>query len=97
MEKIDHRFYPPGRNRIYLQPAHMDIHCGDQGFYVEMMDSSCMLGFYSKEIGFDTAQVVNEGIYRAMKALSEEADKKYGQSCRNEVCERALEKRMKGK
>jgi hypothetical protein len=94
-KKLDHRFYPQGRKRVYVSPAHMDIHCGDHGFYVEVMNGSYALGFYSKEMGFDTARVVNRKIYDAMKALSQEAAKQYGQSCGNEVCERALEKRMK--
>lgn len=97
MKKMDHRFYPEGRKRVYLSPAHMDIHCGDSGFYVELMGGSYALGYYNRELGIDQARVVNHKIYAAMKAVAMEASKEYGQSCGNGVCERALEKRMKGK
>jgi hypothetical protein len=97
MKKMDHRFYPEGRKRVYLSPAHMDVHCGDHGFYVEVMNGSYALGFYNKAFGIDSARVVNREIYQIMKALAREADKKYGQSCGNKICESALKQRMKKK
>lgn len=94
-KKLDHRIYPEGRKRVYLSPAHMDVHCGDSGFYVELMGGSYALGYYNRELGIDQARVVNCDIYRQMKALSQDATKQYGESCGNQVCERALMLRMK--
>jgi len=94
---MDHRFYPEGRKRVYLSPAHMDIHCGDSGYFVEVMGRQYCMGYYSKQFGLEDARVITREIYQKLKALSQKAAKQFGQSCGNGVCERALEKRMKGK
>jgi len=87
----DPRPYPEGRDRVYLSPAHMDIHSGSRGFFVERLGGSNTLGYYDLDSGVEHARVVSPALVREFKALAKESGKKFGQVCPNEVCKKALE------
>jgi hypothetical protein len=89
----DPRFFPEGRARVYLSPAHMDIHCGSCGFFVERLNDQYTLGYYDMNTGREHARVVSPALAREFRALAREAAREYGQSCGNGVCEEALLKK----
>jgi len=87
----DPREFPAGRGRVYLSPAHMDIHSGGCGFFVERLSEQYTLGYYDTNTGIEHARVVSPALVREFKALARESAREYGQSCGDGICEAALE------
>lgn len=90
MTAKDARFYPEGRERVYLSPAHMDIHGGRCGFFVETLMGTPSLGFYDRTQGRETAVAIDEDMAATFKRLAQKNAKTFGEVCANPACRKAM-------
>lgn len=84
----DPRSYPEGRDRVYLSPAHMDLHSGQCGFFVETFGTSFMLGHYDEH--GEHARHIHIGVYHAFLDEAKMNAEEFKESCGNEACEKGL-------
>lgn len=86
----DPRPFPERRDRVYLSPAHLDLHSGRRGFFVERLGSTFTLGYYDLDLGTEHARDIDPATYRALREQARRAAREFGESCGNLACEKAV-------